>query len=805
MKKKKENGKERVKKPGNGKLKREIGGLALMLLALFLAGSTLTFHPGDQKVLDALPRLPWYDVLGLGVEPEVLDRLGNPFKLLGAKTASFFINTFLGYPSLLLFSAVFYWGLSLVRSISLKPALVYFLYATLLSVDLASLVGLMSFSGKGHFTGQIGQMLASKLDGLIGVGAWVLLVAIAAVPSFYLWQGAFPRSGSAEGSVEGSVEGPASPVPSRLFGRIRTIFGALRKKKADAPQAGPAPEVPFAGAAHSAETASAALRKAPEPPYSPGEADAPPIDDDGVEMVVHENAPEDSVDSDGRIVKKPAGEGDYCPPPIELLDKGPDKELGIDEVHLAESKRRLLEKLSIYKIEVVRIDATVGPRVTLFEMELAPDVKVSRVTSLENDLAMALAARGIRIIAPIPGKNAIGVEIPNSRPETVMLRSVLQAGKFTKNDYALPIVLGKTIANEVWVDDLAAMPHLLIAGATGSGKSVGINVILASLLYSCDPKKVKFVLVDPKRVELFHYQHIKEHFLLRFPGFDERIVTEPLKAVDALRSVVKEMELRYIRLEQAGVRNIKDYNAKMSEEKMFYIVVVVDELADLMITAGRDVEEPITRLAQLARAVGIHLIVATQRPSVDVITGIIKANFPSRIAFQVASKVDSRTILDCSGAEQLLGDGDMLYQSASMPRPVRLQGPFVSSGEVEAVTRYIARQPLPEDAAGVMMPKGDPGRRGGSDNGGAQSYGGDEGKDPAFDEAARLVVMSQQGSTSLLQRRLRLGFARAGRVMDQLEDAGIVGPQDGSRARDVLISDLSELEVRLNAPPEEDY
>ncbi|TCD47682.1 DNA translocase FtsK [Chlorobium sp. N1] len=769
-----------------------------MLLALFLAGSTLTFHPADQAVYRGLA---WYDLTGPAAR-EAVSRIHTPFGMLGARTGSFFVRSFLGFPSVLLFSAVFFWGLSLFRSRSLKPALLFFLYSVLVSLDLSAMGGLTAFAFSDLLAGSIGRMLAELLSTLLGAaGAWALLLAVGAVPSYYLGRTVLARM------PEGSL--PEVRSPSRMLERIGRVFGALRKKKAVDPQPELKPDVPFAGAARSAALSSLAA-----PPHAPGPSAAPPSvapapkegDDDGVPLVVHEGVREAGVGHVDRPGKERNG---YRRPSLDLLEKGPEDEGGIDEAHMAESKRRLLEKLSIYKIEVVRIDATVGPRVTLFEMELAPDVKVSRVTALENDLAMALAARGIRIIAPIPGKNAVGVEIPNSRAETVMLRSVLQAEKFRNSGCTLPIVLGKTIANEVWIDDLTAMPHLLIAGATGSGKSVGINVILSSLLYSCTPDKVKFVLVDPKRVELFHYQHIKEHFLLRFPGFDERIVTDPPKAVEALRSVVKEMELRYIRLEQAGVRNIKDYNASVpeGEKSMYYIVVVIDELADLMITAGRDVEEPITRLAQLARAVGIHLIVATQRPSVDVITGIIKANFPSRIAFQVASKVDSRTILDCSGAEQLLGDGDMLYQPASMPRPVRLQGPYVSSHEVEAVTRFIAGQPLLTEDGDVLLPKGDPGRRGAQDYGtGGQSSGGsDEGKDPAFDDAARLVVMSQQGSTSLLQRRLRLGFARAGRVMDQLEDAGIVGPQDGSRARDVLISDLSELEVRLNAPPEEDY
>ncbi len=770
-----------------------------MLSALFLAGSTITYHPGDQAVY---LKLPWYDILGPAARDAVA-HIQTPFGLLGARVGSFFVRSFLGFPSLLLFSAVFFWGVSLFRSKSLKSALIFFLYSVLMSLDLAAMGGLTPFAFSDLLAGAVGRMLAEMFSTLLGAtGAWALLLAIAAVPSFYLSRNMLPGVGA-------GVVPPVAAMPSRLFSRVGKVFGALGKKKTE-PVAGPA-------AIATADRASVPPPPAPEPlqgssslPFSaPSSVSSSTggIGDDGVDFVVQQSAHEMEADLDDRKLKVKTKDRDtYRIPSIDLLEKGPEGDGGIDEEHLAESKRRLLEKLSIYKIEVMRIQATVGPRVTLFEMELAPDVKVSRVTALENDLAMALAARGIRIIAPIPGKNAVGVEIPNSRPETVMLRSVLQVEKFKNSRYILPIVLGKTISNEVYIDDLTAMPHLLIAGSTGSGKSVGINVILSSLLYSCTPDKVKFVLIDPKRVELFHYQHLKNHFLLRFPGFDEQIVTEPQKAVYALKCVEKEMELRYIRLEQAGVRNIGDFNRANPMDAMYYIVVVIDELADLMITAGRDVEEPITRLAQLARAVGIHLIVATQRPSVDIITGIIKANFPSRIAFQVASKVDSRTILDGSGAEQLLGDGDMLYQPSSLPKAIRLQGPYVSSKEVEAVTRYIGSQHALTDVRDVLLPKGEMRKRGSSENGAPQPFGAeDDERDPAFDEAARLVVMSQQGSTSLLQRRLRLGFSRAGRVMDQLEKEGIVGPQDGSRARDVLIADLSELEVRLNAPPEEDY
>jgi S-DNA-T family DNA segregation ATPase FtsK/SpoIIIE len=340
------------------------------------------------------------------------------------------------------------------------------------------------------------------------------------------------------------------------------------------------------------------------------------------------------------------------------------------------------------------------------------------------------------------------------------------------------------------IDDLTLMPHLLIAGATGAGKSVAINVILTSLLYACSPDRVKFVLIDPKRVELFHYQHLKNHFLAKFPGFNEQIVTEPLKAVAALRSVEKEMERRYETLEKTGVRNIGDYNKKLPEEALPYLVVVIDELADLMITAGREVEEPITRLAQLARAVGIHLIVATQRPSVDIITGVIKANFPSRIAFQVASKVDSRTILDTSGADQLLGNGDMLYQPASQPKPIRVQCPYVSSNEVEAITSFIGSQHALKNTYDLPVPD----KVNGSSAGGIQEK---DARDSMFEEAARLIVMHQQASVSLLQRRLRLGFSRAARIMDQLEYSGIVSAADGSKPREVLIQNEDSLELLL--------
>ncbi|ACF12980.1 cell divisionFtsK/SpoIIIE [Chloroherpeton thalassium ATCC 35110] len=517
-------------------------------------------------------------------------------------------------------------------------------------------------------------------------------------------------------------------------------------------------------------------------------------EEEAVEITVKETVREEAANLDDRDLKVDTRHHvAYRFPSVDLLNDPENEENTVSREELEENKAKLLEKLRIYKIEVIKIEATVGPRVTLFELELAPDVKVSRIVALQDDLAMALAARGIRIIAPIPGKNAVGVEIPNNQPQMVHIKTVLQSQKFKNSKCTLPIAFGKTISNEIFIDDLAKMPHLLIAGATGSGKSVGINTLLASLIYFCSPDNVKFLLIDPKRVELFPYHQLKNHFLVKYPELEEQIITDTSKAVYALKSIEKEMDNRYDRLAKAGVRNIKAYNEKFSDEALPYIVVVIDELADMMITAGKEVEEPIARLAQLARAVGIHLVVATQRPSVDVITGIIKANFPARVAYQVTSKVDSRTILDMMGADQLLGNGDMLYLPSTEPKPIRIQNAFISTSEVERLTDFIYSQkgfsayyelPLPEIK--------------GTSSRGRFDEDISAAKDKMFEDAARLVVRHQQGSVSLLQRRLKLGFSRAARIMDQLEQSGIVGPQDGSKARVVLIETEDSLDLLLN-------
>jgi S-DNA-T family DNA segregation ATPase FtsK/SpoIIIE len=458
-------------------------------------------------------------------------------------------------------------------------------------------------------------------------------------------------------------------------------------------------------------------------------------------------------------------------------------------------------KLANFDVEIESVSVTPGPVITLYELVPASGVKISRIVNLADDLALALAAKGIRIIAPIPGKSAVGVEIPNRNPSMVHLRTVLNSTKFREFKAALPLALGKTISGDVYIDDLGKMPHLLIAGSTGSGKSVGINTFLASLLFRLHPSDVKFVIIDPKKIELTLYARLRHHFLAVSPDINEDIITTPENAVGILKSVELEMEQRYEKLAAAGVRNILDYNdrfkagrlkdsEKVRHGKIPYLVVVIDELADLMITAAREVEEPIARLAQLARAVGIHLVLATQRPSVDVITGVIKANFPARIAYQVASKTDSRTILDMNGAEQLLGSGDMLYLPSGSPKPLRIQNAFISTDEVERLTEHIERQQgysKPFQLPSVLARK--------SSRLGSSSSDRDE----FFEEAARLIVRHQQGSVSLIQRRLKVGYSRAARIVDELEAAGIVGPFDGSKARLVLIEDETQLDRLLEA------
>lgn len=485
----------------------------------------------------------------------------------------------------------------------------------------------------------------------------------------------------------------------------------------------------------------------------------------------------------------------YEHPVLMLLDNYEDQKVEIDRSELESNKDQIIETLLNYKIEITKIRATIGPTVTLYEIVPAPGVRISRIKNLEDDIALSLAALGIRIIAPIPGRGTIGIEVPNKSKQVVSLREVLSHERFKRTDMDLPIALGKTISNEVFVVDLAKMPHLLIAGATGQGKSVGINTILCSLLYKKHPSQLKLVLIDPKKVELSPYGKIDNHFLAYLPDQLEPIITDTSQVVKTLNSLVIEMDQRYDLLKKAQARNIKEYNEKFVGRRLNpdkghkflpFIVLVVDEFADLIMTAGKEVELPIGRLAQLARAVGIHLIIATQRPSVNIITGVIKANFPARVAFKVASKVDSRTILDTNGADQLIGRGDMLMTAGS--DIVRLQCAFVDTPEVERVINFIHEQP--GYATPYFLPEFS-----GEDGGVSNAVGAVDinDLDDMLDDAARLVVQNQHGSTSMIQRRLKLGYNRAGRIMDQLEHLGIVGPNEGSKPREVLFHDEVEL------------
>lgn len=487
----------------------------------------------------------------------------------------------------------------------------------------------------------------------------------------------------------------------------------------------------------------------------------------------------------------------YKFPEPDLLENHGGAKVKVEKAELEANSNRIIETLKNYNIDIARISASIGPTVTLYEIVPAAGVRISRIKNLEDDIALSLSALGIRIIAPMPGKGTIGIEVPNQHPEVVAMKTLITSDKFVNAGMDLPVALGKTISNENFVADLAKMPHLLMAGATGQGKSVGLNAILVSLLYKKHPAQIKFVLVDPKKVELTLFNKIERHFLAKLPGNEDAIITDTKKVVHTLNSLCKLMDERYELLKSAMVRNIKEYNQKFISRKlnpknghhyMPYIVLVVDEFADLIMTAGKEVELPIARLAQLARAIGIHLIIATQRPSVNIITGTIKANFPARIAFRVTSKIDSRTILDAGGAEQLIGRGDMLFSTGS--DLIRLQCPFVDTPEVEKITEFIGSQrgyPSAYELPEYVDEN--------ADMGGEEFDAGD--RDSMFEEAAEIVVMHQQASASILQRKLKLGYNRAGRIVDQLEKAGIIGPFEGSKARKVLVKDAMSLEQIL--------
>ncbi|MFO8000286.1 MAG: DNA translocase FtsK [Marinilabilia sp.] len=507
----------------------------------------------------------------------------------------------------------------------------------------------------------------------------------------------------------------------------------------------------------------------------------------------HENRPQGDYDPTLDL-------SSYTLPTFDLLDDHSEDSGQVGEEELISNKNRIIKTLEDYKIQIKSIKATVGPTITLYEIVPAPGVRISKIKNLEDDIALSLAALGIRIIAPIPGRGTIGIEVPNSEPETVSMRSIITSRKFQNSKYELPIAFGKTISNETFMIDLTKAPHMLVAGATGQGKSVGLNAIITSLLYKKHPSQLKFVLVDPKKVELNIYSKIENHFLAKLPDEEESIITDVQRVVNTLHSLTSEMDQRYELLKKAHARNMKEYNHKFVKRQLNpekghrflpYIVVIIDEFADLIMTAGKDVEMPIARIAQLARAVGIHMIIATQRPSTNIITGVIKANFPTRVAFKVASMIDSRTILDSPGANQLIGRGDMLITQGS--DLVRVQCAFVDTPEVEKINEFIGEQ---QGYPSAMMLPEYTGGDGESTEAGEVDLSR---KDSMFEEAARIVVANQSGSTSLIQRRFSIGYNRAGRIIDQLEAAGVVGPFEGSKARQVLIPDEYELEKLFNS------
>ncbi len=548
-----------------------------------------------------------------------------------------------------------------------------------------------------------------------------------------------------------------------------------------------------------------AAKEIPEPKLKEKERIKFPEDLAGNLMLEVKTVP-DKTEEETDVIPKAISQQPYDPildlrnykfPKLDLLEAHGSEKIIQDVTELETNKNQIINTLKNYDIEIQKISATVGPTVTLYEIVPAPGVRISRIKNLEDDIALSLAALGIRIIAPIPGKGTIGIEVPNVKKTVVSMKTLLNSEKFQNNNFSLPIAIGKKIDNENFIVDLTSMPHLLMAGATGQGKSVGLNAILVSLLYKKHPSQLKFILIDPKKVELSIYTKIEKHFLAKLPGEEDAIITDTKKVIHTLNALCIEMDNRYDLLKEAGTRNIKEYNEKFVTRKLNpekghqylpFIVLVIDEFADLIMTAGKEVEMPIARLAQLARAVGIHLIIATQRPSVNIITGTIKANFPARIAFKVSSKIDSRTILDIGGAEQLIGKGDMLISYNG--ELTRLQCAFVDTPEVDKVTDFIGQQQ--GYAQAFMLPEY-------VDEKEFENKDFDvNDRDPLFEDAAKLIVVSQSGSTSLLQRRMKLGYNRAGRLMDQLEAAGIVGPNQGSKVRDVLIKTDAELQQYLD-------
>ena len=791
----------------------KIIGAFSLLISLFLFISFISYFftwKEDQDIATSL----------LPSDEKAANLLGN----LGAFISHFFIFKGFGVASLLICTFFFIIGVNLLFRRKVWSVWRNVRYVTIGMVVLSVCLAFLFSNAEFAFGGRVGTMIVEWLErflGEVGTAALLLVVAVAYViwqfnPSFHRKQKAQPVT----------ITQDVVPEPISLSGT--SINDAYAKQKGNKLNNGdPVFEIQQP---EKEEQPSFTLIEKPEETVFV----QPPVENEIVQDILHthdvtQQDPEPVISrkpkkptSDLELEIKTASEEeeddeteeqkgyaelppyeptldlrDYKYPKLDLLETHGSEKIVHDANELENNKNQIINTLKNYDIDIQKISATVGPTVTLYEIVPAAGVRISRIKNLEDDVALSLAALGIRIIAPIPGKGTIGIEVPNVKKSVVSMKTLLASEKFQHNNYSLPIAIGKKIDNDNFIVDLASMPHLLMAGATGQGKSVGVNAILVSLLYKKHPSQLKLVLIDPKKVELSLYRQIEKHFLAKLPGEEEAIITDTKKVIHTLNALCIEMDNRYDLLKEAGARNIKEYNEKFIKRKLNpqkghqflpFIVLVIDEFADLIMTAGKEIEMPIARLAQLARAVGIHLIIATQRPSVNIITGTIKANFPSRIAFKVSSKIDSRTILDTGGAEQLIGKGDMLISHHG--EITRLQCAFVDTPEVEKIVDFIEVQRgypqaflLPEyidekELEGKDFDMND--------------------KDPLFEDAARLIVQNQIGSTSLLQRRMKLGYNRAGRLMDQLEAAGIVGPNQGSKARDVLVKTESDLVNHLS-------
>lgn len=791
--------------------RNRILGLLFMLLGVFLFIAIVTFDRADEANLTFL-----IDDIYNSFEqsPELYNWLG----VVGAHLSLFLIKATIGYFSIVFPLLIFIWGTLYFRKFDKRKVIHLFNFLLISALIFASFFGVLRthynfLTGFYELSGFIGDFFGAFLSRTFGgIGSILILLISIAILLIYAFdlkiEGIFSAIKNFTLSFvslfkresEDNIETDKTVTDNNLE-KIKKISGEKRKRKTKEPAESISPEQLMEE--ETEEQTRIRIIKKDDTPQSIPENE-----------VVKEEVKKVNIEKTGELPKKEEVKSDestlpnqweekieYKMPGLDLLDPVPEENFQVTEEELTRNAELLKDKLKRFDIEIKDISVTPGPVVTLYEIVPAPGVKISRIVGLENDIALALAAKGIRIIAPIPGKSAIGVEIPNAQASTVNAKSVL--AKIHESKAELPIALGKTINGDVYVADLSKMPHLLIAGSTGSGKSVGINMIIASLLYTKHPTEVKFCLVDPKKIELSLYNKLRRHYLAASPDLNEEIITETQNAILMLKSVEYEMEKRYDKLAKAYVRNIVDYNKKVSDPKtrphdtetikhypLPYIIVIIDELADLMMTSGREVEEPITRLAQLARAVGIHLVLATQRPSVNVITGVIKANFSARIAYQVATKIDSRTILDMNGAEQLLGRGDMLFLPTGSPKPIRIQNAFISTEEVERIANYVYSQPAfskPYQLPSLYDKKKS-----------SVSNTADD-LDERFEEAARIIVRFQQGSVSFLQRKLQLGYSRAARIMDQLEEAGIVGPNDGSKARTVLVENEEQLETILRS------